>query len=224
MLGARSLHHSSRAAAGLETPRGHRRSTSTRQHPAGVRSSTGRYSTPGEGWTALVTAGLGPVENRHRRGGPNVGISQRRPVRTRLRSPAIAIDASRGEDDDGTGDRSTRRPPGGAAAHLTGSQVEALRSLLADVLVEHRWKTEALAGLAAALGPLDDPAGHQREAARAGAARALDAVSEVERALARLADGTLGVCEGCGGPIPFERLEAIPEALCCVACVTAGHL
>jgi RNA polymerase-binding transcription factor DksA len=35
---------------------------------------------------------------------------------------------------------------------------------------------------------------------------------EVEEAFRRLDEGTYGVCEVCGRPIPDERLEAIPTA------------
>jgi acetoin utilization protein AcuB len=37
-------------------------------------------------------------------------------------------------------------------------------------------------------------------------------------ALARHADGRLGVCDRCGGPIPAARLRALPAATLCVAC------
>jgi DnaK suppressor protein len=40
----------------------------------------------------------------------------------------------------------------------------------------------------------------------------------VDRALAKLAEGTYGTCDGCGAPIPPRRLEAIPESVLCVAC------
>jgi len=43
----------------------------------------------------------------------------------------------------------------------------------------------------------------------------------VERALAKLADGTHGVCDGCGTPIPREPLEAMPWAVLCVSCAEA---
>src|SRR6188768_2811311 len=43
-------------------------------------------------------------------------------------------------------------------------------------------------------------------------------VEEVDAALARLDDGTYGVCERCGRPIPQERLEARPSARKCVSC------
>lgn len=43
-------------------------------------------------------------------------------------------------------------------------------------------------------------------------------MSEIERALERLADGTYGQCETCGQPIPPRRLEALPFATLCVPC------
>ena len=50
------------------------------------------------------------------------------------------------------------------------------------------------------------------------AARAREAIEDIEHALDRLRDGTYGTCEACGAPLPFERLEAIPQARLCVAC------
>ena len=41
---------------------------------------------------------------------------------------------------------------------------------------------------------------------------------ELDAALARVEDGTYGVCERCGAPIPDERLEARPTAVTCVTC------
>ncbi len=40
----------------------------------------------------------------------------------------------------------------------------------------------------------------------------------VDAALAKLDTGTYGTCDGCGGPIPAERLEAIPWAATCIDC------
>ncbi len=45
--------------------------------------------------------------------------------------------------------------------------------------------------------------------------RELDAV---EAALARMRAGTYGLCEECGNPISWERLEALPTATLCIAC------
>ncbi|HEX2498194.1 MAG TPA: TraR/DksA family transcriptional regulator [Actinomycetes bacterium] len=39
-----------------------------------------------------------------------------------------------------------------------------------------------------------------------------------ERALARLAGGTYGVCESCGNPIGKARLQAFPRATLCMSC------
>lgn len=45
---------------------------------------------------------------------------------------------------------------------------------------------------------------------------------DLDAALARVADGTYGVCVACGRPIPVERLQARPAADRCVACAGAG--
>src|SRR4051794_35044608 len=41
-------------------------------------------------------------------------------------------------------------------------------------------------------------------------------LGDVERALSKLADGTYGRCDVCGGPIGDDRLEALPWAVLCV--------
>ena len=41
-------------------------------------------------------------------------------------------------------------------------------------------------------------------------------LDEVERALAKLDDGTYGVCEASGEPIPLPRLEAMPATRFCI--------
>jgi RNA polymerase-binding transcription factor len=38
----------------------------------------------------------------------------------------------------------------------------------------------------------------------------------IDRALAKLADGSYGTCDVCGEPIPAARLEARPESVACV--------
>ena len=43
-------------------------------------------------------------------------------------------------------------------------------------------------------------------------------LADVERALEKLADGTYGSCDECGGSIADERLEAIPWATLCISC------
>ncbi|MDQ2963128.1 MAG: TraR/DksA C4-type zinc finger protein [Pseudomonadota bacterium] len=43
-------------------------------------------------------------------------------------------------------------------------------------------------------------------------------LTEVEAALARIADGTYGTCSNCGEPIGWPRLNAQPTADRCIAC------
>ena len=46
---------------------------------------------------------------------------------------------------------------------------------------------------------------------------------ELLDAQVRLEEGTYGVCEMCGNPIPAERLEVRPEARYCVTCAAAAR-
>ena len=41
---------------------------------------------------------------------------------------------------------------------------------------------------------------------------------QIEAALARIQNGSFGLCSSCGKPIAPERLEALPWATDCVAC------
>ena len=61
-----------------------------------------------------------------------------------------------------------------------------------------------------------------RERDLALSAQALDAVEEIDHALAKIASGTYGVCENCGTLIPKNRLEALPFARLCIACKAGG--
>ncbi len=53
-------------------------------------------------------------------------------------------------------------------------------------------------------------------------AQALEAVAEIEAALAKIENGSYGVCESCGELIPKLRLEALPYARLCMACKSGG--
>jgi DnaK suppressor protein len=46
----------------------------------------------------------------------------------------------------------------------------------------------------------------------------LERITQVERAIDRLAEGNYGNCERCGTAIPVERLAAFPSATLCVSC------
>ena len=47
--------------------------------------------------------------------------------------------------------------------------------------------------------------------------------ARVARALAKLAEGSYGVCDGCGEPIAPARLAAAPESVLCIACARRAH-
>ncbi|HUZ36672.1 MAG TPA: TraR/DksA C4-type zinc finger protein [Streptosporangiaceae bacterium] len=58
----------------------------------------------------------------------------------------------------------------------------------------------------------------QREYELAFTQNARDLLDVAERALARIDDGTYGICESCGQPIGKARLQAFPRATLCVTC------
>jgi DnaK suppressor protein len=43
-------------------------------------------------------------------------------------------------------------------------------------------------------------------------------LERIQDALARLDEGTYGICEDCNNPIASARLRALPFAECCVSC------
>ncbi len=53
-------------------------------------------------------------------------------------------------------------------------------------------------------------------------AQARAAITEIDRALAKMEAGTYGACEQCGQDIPQARLAALPYAALCVGCKSGG--
>ena len=45
-------------------------------------------------------------------------------------------------------------------------------------------------------------------------------LKKIDEALDRIAQGTFGVCESCGGEISFKRLKARPVTTLCIECKT----
>ena len=43
-------------------------------------------------------------------------------------------------------------------------------------------------------------------------------LARTERAVAKLDDGSYGMCDVCGEPIPSGRLRALPDAVLCLRC------
>jgi DnaK suppressor protein len=58
----------------------------------------------------------------------------------------------------------------------------------------------------------------ERGEAEALGASLRETLEDVERALAKLTDGSYGACEDCGQPIDPLRLEAKPAARYCINC------
>ena len=56
----------------------------------------------------------------------------------------------------------------------------------------------------------------ERETARTLAKTETERLFEIDEALKRIQEGTYGICEGTGKPIPKKRLEAYPTARYCV--------
>ncbi len=55
-----------------------------------------------------------------------------------------------------------------------------------------------------------------------GVGRTLEqGLARTERALAKLDEGTYGICDSCGAEIPPRRLEVMPDSTLCVSCSAA---
>ncbi|MDQ0943465.1 DnaK suppressor protein [Streptomyces sp. V1I1] len=98
----------------------------------------------------------------------------------------------------------------------TSAQIAALRRDF-DGIVE--------ANALVAIDDEHDPEGSSTAFERAHVAALLaqtrDHLADLDRALERLERGDYGRCEGCGEPIPAERLEVRPAASTCVRCAAA---
>jgi DnaK suppressor protein len=101
-------------------------------------------------------------------------------------------------------------------------QLEAeIAGLVADIREAESAIAERLGDAAVDAG--DDPADagaktYEREHELALTENARELLALSERALARIDDGTFGVCESCGQPIGKARLQAFPRATLCVSC------
>ena len=55
-----------------------------------------------------------------------------------------------------------------------------------------------------------------------GVGRSLETtLARTERALAKLDEGTYGICDACGKPIERARVEARPDSVLCLRCAAA---
>ena len=106
----------------------------------------------------------------------------------------------------------------GAERPLTDDQRGTLRIWLTDQLTTQRERVRQATPDFGALGATDSAVDPGLLLAVLDAS--FEAVAEIEDALQRLDAGKYGLCVDCGTTIPFERMEAIPEADRCVNCAT----
>jgi DnaK suppressor protein len=71
-----------------------------------------------------------------------------------------------------------------------------------------------------------DPEGatlaYERQHLAALLGQARQRLAQIDAALTRLAEGSYGLCEGCGQPIGTARLAARPAAPMCIRCASRG--
>jgi DnaK suppressor protein len=94
------------------------------------------------------------------------------------------------------------------ATHLSREHVQRFRRRLAEEY-GHRQARAA---------ELRDPVDLEPDLADVLLTRCYEAMDEIDAALARIGDGSYGICTNCGAPIPIERLEIVPAAGLCAAC------
>ncbi|MCS7101998.1 MAG: TraR/DksA C4-type zinc finger protein [Burkholderiaceae bacterium] len=105
-----------------------------------------------------------------------------------------------------------------------GERLRALRAEVAAALAAHLHQDgderRAEAGLPRRAEETDDDAA--AEAARqmdiAQLSHATAELAEIDAALARIAEGTYGICIDCGGPVGRARLQVQPMAVRCAPC------
>ncbi len=104
--------------------------------------------------------------------------------------------------------------------YLTAWQRQDLQVLIVERLEAYRIRTTQAADALCAFLRSDSP--YEREIARDTLNSLVDGVRDHEQALRRLDTGRYGTCSVCARPIPFERLEIIPEVNHCVECARDG--
>jgi RNA polymerase-binding transcription factor DksA len=105
-------------------------------------------------------------------------------------------------------------------SHLSPAQSASLRRLLLLNKAAHRAEVDRHAAAIAA-SSLGSPAGNAHLDRAASALRmyvSWEAVEAIDEAFARIETGAYGSCGSCERPIPFERLEVMPEMRFCAAC------
>lgn len=102
---------------------------------------------------------------------------------------------------------------------LTEADLAMLRCALESELeLQHAQVLESEATVDALAGQSDSDSLLERELADRSRLRALEVITEIQRAIRCIDADEFGACERCGGPIALERLRAIPFTRHCIDC------
>jgi len=97
-----------------------------------------------------------------------------------------------------------------------------LKEMQKDILANLAGHREELVELrdSDAIGDEMDRAGEQLDSETLGmlGMRERNKLESIRNALERIQSGSYGKCVSCGQPIPYERLEAMPDAVLCLDC------
>jgi DnaK suppressor protein len=117
---------------------------------------------------------------------------------------------------------SRRRTRHSTVSEVLGAERQAALSRIREMTLE--WEAIVESSENANIDDEHDPEGSTVAYERARIAALLAAAhgyrDDLDQALARLADGTFGVCERCGGVIGEERVAARPAARTCFSCAS----
>lgn len=115
-------------------------------------------------------------------------------------------------------------------SHLSATEIDILRAALQAQrlrllreIAEHqhgKQRVDALIEEFRETGQDWDLAPIFRDVEHAESERDRGELATVQSALARIEDGSIGLCVDCGAEIPFARLEARPDAARCIKCQT----
>ena len=120
-------------------------------------------------------------------------------------------------------------PVGAGESAWTKAEIKEVRDELTDIRDRVARTLEAQeAELAGLMRDAGDGAGHdqadmgatsfERDHELTVVNNEREKLAQIDRALARIADGTYGICESCGNPIGKMRVMAFPRATLCLTC------
>ncbi len=107
----------------------------------------------------------------------------------------------------------TKSTPGAAREHR-----EALLAARSRLLAELRRQPQLFSEDGRVSSDDDPTLLHDQFVSLRVSSLAADQLRLIDEALARLDEGSYGICDDCGGAIPPKRLAALPWAVFCVPC------